>query len=598
MPPIVALADAGPRQHRKARLLRDISLLAITRPDRLLGAGWWWLVGKRLRARYRMRDALASLPFANARWMADSGADDLADIRVTGEKSQVPLIGVHIHVVKGSDPDQLRNAIASVARQSHTAHRLLVTLEDAETRVPLVTGCVVQVLEGCHASMFDGLRAAMEEAATGGEKLLVPLMIGALLPRHALAAYAARLLREGEAAASVMLLYGDQMAKEGGDLWLKPEWDPRMVWSQDYVSDACALAVSAAVSETLSGTESIYEGLLRALRNNPDIGVHHVARITMQTPRGAWCANAHARLTAVRASALANAEVASGPFATVRMQYPRPEKLPKVSIIVATRDSAELLRTCVQGVLEETDYPDFELIIADNDSRDPEALHYMEEAVQDARVRVVRWPHPFNYSALNNFAAGSATGEYLCLLNNDIEVIEPQWLDAMVREAVQPGVGAVGARLLYPDRSIQHAGIAIGIANAAGRAHRLLPEGEAGYFAQALITRGASAVTGACLLISKRHFDAVGGLDERSLAVAYNDVDLCLKLRALGLANIYTPVATLIHHESKSRGLDFAPEHMARYMRELAAFQERWSLQSTIDPWHHPRLNRESEIYR
>ncbi|MFW2446055.1 MAG: glycosyltransferase family 2 protein [Qipengyuania pacifica] len=274
-----------------------------------------------------------------------------------------------------------------------------------------------------------------------------------------------------------------------------------------------------------------------------------------------------------------------------------PDPHPKISVIVATRDRVELLRTCVNGVLHETDYPDIEVIIADNDSCEAGTLDYMERAQADPRVRVVRWPHPFNYSAINNFAARSATGEYLCLLNNDIEVIEPDWLSEMVREAVQPGVGAVGARLLYPDRSIQHAGVAIGIGNAAGHAHRGLPQGVPGYFAQALIARGATAVTGACLLVSKGHFDAVGGLDEHALAVAYNDVDFCLKLRELGLANIYTPVSTLIHHESKSRGFDFAPEHLARYMSELAVFQKRWGTRRAIDPWHHSKLDRNDEKF-
>ncbi len=252
----------------------------------------------------------------------------------------------------------------------------------------------------------------------------------------------------------------------------------------------------------------------------------------------------------------------------------------------------------MEGLLHGTDYPNLEIVIADNDSREPSTLQYLEEVVEDPRVRVVRWPHPFNYSAINNFAAGFANGQLLCLLNNDIEIVEPDWLTEMVREILQPGVGAVGARLLYPDRSIQHAGVAIGIGNAAGHAHRALPEGAPGYFAQALIARGASAVTGACLLVQKRSFEAVGGLDEVRLAVAYNDVDFCLKLRKLGLRNIYTPAATLIHHESKSRGSDFAPEHNERYMRELAVFQERWGTKQIIDPWHHPRLERGSEDYR
>lgn len=183
------------------------------------------------------------------------------------------------------------------------------------------------------------------------------------------------------------------------------------------------------------------------------------------------------------------------------------------------------------------------------------------------------------------------------MLNNDIEVIEPHWLSALVREAMQPGIGAVGARFCSPDRSVQHAGVAIGLGNAAGHAHRALPEGEPGYYAQALIARGASAVTGACLLVARRHFEAVGGLDADGLAVAYNDVDLCLKLRELGLRNIYTPLATLIHHESKSRGLDFSPEHLERYMRELSLLQERWDTRSLVDPWHHPGLDRGNETY-
>ena len=144
---------------------------------------------------------------------------------------------------------------------------------------------------------------------------------------------------------------------------------------------------------------------------------------------------------------------------------------------------------------------------------------------------------------------------------------------------------------------VRAAGVAIGIGNAAGHAHRGLEPGEPGYFAQALITRGASAVTAACLLVAKKNFDAVGGLDEEHLAVAYNDVDLCLKLQAAGLRNIYTPAATLIHHESKSRGLDFAPEHLERYLGELKAFQERWDTMSVIDPWHHSQLDRSNEVF-
>jgi len=399
------------------------------------------------------------------------------------------------------------------------------------------------------------------------------------------------------------VIYGDEIAPgplwARPRMWLKSEWDSRMILSQDYVSAACALAVEPAARllqlDKSERPQNLFELTLRLGLEN---GAHHVSRVTAQTRPQVWRNNGTETLAAVTRTMKEGVEtVEAGPFGTVSLQYEMPHPLPKVSVIVATRDRVELLRTCVEGVLHETDYANLELVIADNDSIEAETLRYMDAVAADPRVKVVRWPYPFNYSAINNFAVRHSSGAYICLLNNDIEVLESHWLMAMMREAVQPGVGAVGARLLYPDRTIQHAGVAIGIGNAAGHAHRGLPEDQAGYFAQAHIARGASAVTAACLVVAKQHFDAVDGLDEDFLAVAYNDVDLCLKLGAMGLRNIYTPEATLIHHESKSRGLDFAPEHLERYMRELEAFQTRWQTTKCIDPWHHLRLDRGSEVF-
>lgn len=584
----------GAHRRRKRRLARDLLLLFATRPDRLLNAAWWWLIGKRLRSRYRLADALAALPFAHARWMADAGSDDLAYIRSVQAGRSLPGIAVHLHVARDTNAQQLREAAASIAQQSLLPQCIVVTSERDSTVVPKVAGCPVHMLDTPATSQIDGLISAGPILRKRQLEFVIPLASCAKLPRHAIAAYVAHLLQRDKVRPAPMVIYGDQHDPEGDEIWLKPEWDARMAWSQDYFSASCAVSVAAA-SDMQAGVPSLYAAILYLLRFGDDPGVEHVARVTVEVPNGHWCASAEESLAAVRTIAETGTKVAQGPFATVQLQYPLPSPVPKVSVVVATRDRVELLRTCVQGVLEQTAYPDLELIIADNDSRDPETLLFMQESERDPRVRVVRWPHPFNYSAINNFAAGFATGEYLCLLNNDIEVIEPAWLDALVREAVQPGVGAVGARLLYPDLSIQHAGVVIGMGNAAGHAHRGLPDGEPGYFAQALIARGATAVTGACLLVSKRHFRAVGGLDEDGLAVAYNDIDLCLKLRELDLSNIYTPAATLIHHESKSRGLDFAPENLSRYTRELAVFQKRWATRHAIDRWHHPRLDRDDE---
>ncbi|WP_220474119.1 glycosyltransferase family 2 protein [Aurantiacibacter xanthus] len=563
------------------------------------------MVGKRLRARYRLEAAFAALPFARQRWMTDAGREDLRTIARCADSKKFLAIGVHLHIAHGTSKQAIRSAVSSVQRQSVRARTVLVTAEDPTDAEGLQLDDPMTLLAGAYASQSLGLRAVLEAARDLQIPYMLPLAGRAQLPQHALAAYVAHLLQWDGERNKPALLFGDELMMSGQgricEAWLKPEWDARMAWSQDYVSGACLVSVDAALAAVADNggvtPPSIYGWALSMLVRAPSLAVTHVARITCCRPVDAWQDEGPGRLAQVEQFAPIATLARPGPFGTVRLQYPLPAPAPKVSILVATRDRVDLLRTCVQGLLEETAYPNFELIVADNDSREPETLRYMDEIAEDPRVRVVHWPHPFNYSAINNFAAGHASGEYLCLLNNDIEVLEPQWLEEMVREAVQPGVGAVGARLLYPDRTIQHAGVALGIGNAAGHAHRGLPVDDAGYFAQTHVVRGASAVTAACLVVAKRHFDAVGGLDEVALAVAYNDVDLCLKLRQRGLANIYTPLATLIHHESKSRGLDFAPEHLERYMRELAVFQQRWGTTEAVDPWHHPQLNRQSEVF-
>lgn len=266
--------------------------------------------------------------------------------------------------------------------------------------------------------------------------------------------------------------------------------------------------------------------------------------------------------------------------------------------MVPTRDRLDLLSCCVEGVLHGTDYPDVELVIADNGSVEPATLAFFDACARDPRVKVVRWPYPYNYSAINNFAVRHTSRPYVCLLNNDIEMIDLSWLRAMMAHAIRPEVGAVGARLLYPDHSIQHAGVVIGLGNAAGHAHRGLPAGQPGYFGQALVTRAATAVTAACLVVAREKFDAVSGLDEEGLAIAYNDVDFCLKLGNAGFRNIYVAEAVLIHHESKSRGQDFAEENLARYLRELKILQQRWSTVGFCDPTHHRSLDPASETFR
>ncbi|MBM3535863.1 MAG: glycosyltransferase family 2 protein [Alphaproteobacteria bacterium] len=268
-----------------------------------------------------------------------------------------------------------------------------------------------------------------------------------------------------------------------------------------------------------------------------------------------------------------------------------PPAWPKVSVIVPTRDHLAVLKTCVEGVLDRTDYENIELVIADNDSKEAETLAYFEQVRRNPRVRVIDFPGPFNYSAINNAAIRASTGEIVLLLNNDIEVIDRGWLKDMVKHALRPEVGAVGAKLLYPDNTLQHGGVVLGLNGVAGHLHAGVPADSPGYFGWLKLTHDVSAVTAACLAMRRSVFDDVGGLDEINLKVAFNDVDLCLKITEKGHAIIWTPEATLYHWESKSRGNDLSSQHFARFQSEVAHMRERWGPRLDNDPFFNPNLS-------
>src|SRR5439155_6471405 len=212
-----------------------------------------------------------------------------------------------------------------------------------------------------------------------------------------------------------------------------------------------------------------------------------------------------------------------------------------VSLIIPTRDRWRILERAIRSVLEKTSYAPYEMVVVDNQSRDPRTLAYLEELARDGTARVLRYDAPFNYSSINNLAVREARGEVVCLLNNDVEVIAADWLGEMVSHALRPGVGAVGAKLLYPHGSIQHAGVLLGLHGAAGHVFRLIDRDQDAYFGRPQVVQAIGAVTAACLAIRKETYLRVGGLDEIELKVAFNDVDLCLKLLEAGLRNVYCP---------------------------------------------------------
>lgn len=285
--------------------------------------------------------------------------------------------------------------------------------------------------------------------------------------------------------------------------------------------------------------------------------------------------------------------VAANPtYSDLQVVKPKlPAELPLVSVVIPTKDRLELLQVAVEGVLEGTNYPSLELIIVDNNSTDPECLRYLAALGSRSGVKVLTYAGDYNYSAINNEAVRQASGELVCFLNNDIEVRNQDWLLELVRHAVRPDIGPVGARLLFPDGSVQHAGVTIGKGSIAGNTFAGLPGVDRGYQSRAVVTQESSAVTAACMVIKRDLFTELEGFDEAQLSISFNDVDLCLRAKEAGYRVIYCAEAELVHHESASLGSAFNKRRQFRFEKESQAFKARWWREIWNDPFYHPSLS-------
>ena len=265
---------------------------------------------------------------------------------------------------------------------------------------------------------------------------------------------------------------------------------------------------------------------------------------------------------------------------------------PKISIIIPNKDHVEDLRRCVTSIIEKSTYDNYEIVIVENNSETKEIFSYYEELKNNPSIKIVTFKGAFNYSAVNNFGVGAATGDYVLLLNNDTQVITVNWLEELLMYAQREDVGAVGGKLYYADKTIQHAGVVIGLGahRTAGHTHYRQKRENLGYMGRLCYAQDVSAVTGACLMVKKKLYEEAGGLDE-GFAVSLNDVDFCLKLRQLGYLNVFPPFAELYHYESVSRGLDTDGEKAARYNEESARFREKWKVQLEAgDPYYNPNF--------
>jgi glycosyltransferase involved in cell wall biosynthesis len=397
------------------------------------------------------------------------------------------------------------------------------------------------------------------------------------------------------------------------DPYFKSDWNPDLFLSHNMI---CHLGVYRAdLVRKLGGFREGYEGAQDydlALRCTEQLAPQQIVHI----PRVLYHWRSHAGSTAqagseknyallageralndhfARVNVSAKAELLD--FSMYRSRYAIPAPMPLVSLIIPTRNGLDLIKQCIESIFAKTTYKNYEILIVDNNSDDPKTLDYFASLAGDDRIRILRDERPFNYSALNNAAAQQARGEYLGLINNDIEVISPEWLEEMIGLALQPGVGAVGARLWYPNDTLQHGGVITGLGGVAGHSHKHLHKGAPGFFYRAQLIQTMSVVTAACLVVKKSIYQEVGGLDEVNLKVAFNDVDFCLRVREAGYRNIWSPYAELYHHESATRGYEDTPEKQLRFSDEVLYIKKRWGDSLLNDPAYSPNLTLDREDF-
>ena len=527
----------------------------------------WWFKRKRVRARGQLAPLLSQSPKAYRLWVLRKDREG----RRHSQHGVAPLIIALVEVAPGN------KAGSDATLQSLAAEGVVSMLVETPGNLVQIAATIDWDAQPWLMSLGMGDRIAPGTAA---------------VYRAAIAAVAAREIGPGsEAPVSgplpprILFADDDQLNRRNrrADPHFKPDWNSELFVHHDYLTGACIVQATRADLEAVAGAEA-------AGQDGIGWAQQLVARVASAGQGAKMQARApvHVRAMLHHRRVRIAPRLPAAPLIVAR-------DLPPVTIIVPTRNRVDLLRTCLEGVAA-ADYPQVDVIVVDNDSDDAETLVYLA-ALDPARYRVLRHSGPFNYSAINNRAAAQAQGRLLCLLNNDIEMITPDWLAIMACQALRADVGAVGARLLYPDGRIQHAGVVIGVGNAAGHAHRFVHPDEEGYFRRHSLPQFTSAVTAACLLVQRERFEAVGGLDEGNFAVAFNDVDLCLRLNQRGWQSLYEPRATLIHHESVSRGLDQDVVGAARFAGELAALQRIWQTDQITDPFHHPQLSRAAERF-
>ena len=486
-----------------------------------------------------------------------------------------------------------------------TALRTAIIIAGDDAAAIERTEASLRRLEGApmHSHAGQPFDALVRQALDGGADIIACVRAGDTLPPHALVHALEGFFLDG-----AQLVYTD--SEHAGRPWFKPAWNPDYALTSDYPLDLmlyrrATLQADVAAHGLPADAASLGWRMLAAVWRQGQRGIVHVPRVlchvhaplaeTERAARDAAAAQAlhslepQARLTPLPPTASA---VVGATQAARRLQRPLSdaERATPVTLIIPTRDHVAMLERCLDSIERMTDWPALEIIVIDNGSSEAASKTYFRKIAKRG-VRVLPMPGPFNYADLNNRAVEAASGDIVGLVNNDIEALHAGWLDELVGQLLRPGVGAVGAKLLWPNGMVQHGGVLLGVGNVAGHYGNRLADADWGDHGRNQLVQQVSGVTAACLLLRKEDYLAVGGMDTHAFPVAFNDVDLCLKLRRAGKAIVWTPHARLLHAESASRGHEDTPQKRARAQREIDLLRQRWGAVLLRDPAYHPSLN-------
>jgi len=554
-------------------------------------------------------------PTSYRHWIARydySAADRKGIEKKIGGLREKPVISIVVPALDHSVKD-LDETVRSLHRQVYQNWELLVagafpagsdlgaTLRrwcDKDRRIKMVSGAE---LAPAHTAVNRTLELASGKYAT-------VIGCGGTLREHALAEV--MLAISAHPKAEIVYCDEDKIAGDGHrlDPWFKCDWAPDLFLSQDYLGHLTVHRTDnikrvGGWRDGFEGAEN-YDLTLRLIEDIPPQAIIHVAKVLYHErapePESAPKSDGkdaarkavadHLQRTGVRASVDRDS-----PYCHVVYDVPDPS--PAVSLIIPTRDNRTVLESCISSVLEKTTYDNYEILVVNNGSEEQGTIDYLATIARNEKITVLDFPGPFNFSAINNFAADRAGGALIALLNDDVEVISPRWLSLMAGHAMRPEIGCVGAKLYYPDERIQHAGVVLGMGGIAGHGHKYLARSEEGHFSRLMLTHNVSAVTAACMVVRAQTYDEVGGFNEKDLTIAFNDVDFCLKVRDRGYRNLFEPGAELYHHESISRGRENTRKKKRRFRAEVDYMKRRWGEALDADPYYSPHLTLSAEDF-